>query len=178
MKLQVGSVYETDCLRGKLKVWVTKKKVFDYDLQEVVEIKAHVITDVVIPIYNNYHNDLQSGQPEFHWHRDTRFKPKHKKGIRLGIRFEEDEFVEKPIICRCKVLCVNMFEEHATPNALIDIPQKIYIARELRYCVHKGYDLSSCQADGTGCVRCPLHNTFNIVTVQGINYWKNKGVIK
>lgn len=178
MKINVGSVYETDCLRGKLKSWMTKKKVFDYDLQDEVEIKTQVITEVIIPIYNNYHNDLQSGQPEFHWHRDSRFKPKHKKGIRLGIRFTNEDFTEPPTLCRCRVLCVSMFEEHTTPNVIIGIPQKIYIARELRYCVHKGYDLSNCQPDDTGCVKCPLHNTLNIVTEQGINYWKNKGAIE
>jgi hypothetical protein len=118
----------------------------------------------LIPIYDNYHNDVESNQKEFHYHVDFRFVGKHSYvitkqfgaihfpyGNRLGIEgYKKETWVLK---------AEKEFHTATTPAFFIESTVANLRGKKLKnckVCPHKGYNLEGVREIG-GVKQCPLH---------------------
>jgi len=115
-----------------------------------------------IPVYPLKHNDLQSGQKEFHYHVDFRFA-------------ESDEYSRIVYNGQLKYFEKRLNKKshtNITNSSIINhcIKQKSMIKGKL--CPHKGYDLSL-ETPVNGIITCPLHGLkFCVSTKKLLNEQK------
>ena len=118
----------------------------------------------IIPIYDNYHNDVESLQEDFHYHVDFRFigeyiyvKTKKLGHILLpsGSRYGREGFKKETWILQAQ----RDFHTAVTPNSFISKVTDTLKGKKLKNCKkcpHKGYSLGGVKEHG-GIKQCPLH---------------------
>lgn len=122
-----------------------------------------------IPIYNHPHSDIENGQTEIHYHRDTRFeevdKPDSEYNNNGSIVLQKDD----TIVIK-ELTAVADSEKWYTPAEMISKSKLKHRCIHKGKCPHRGYDLSGIEpADGV--IRCPLHGLrFDSNTKQLIEY--------
>ena len=118
----------------------------------------------IIPVYNNYHNDVESGQKEFHYHLDTRFVAENNYVITktveaillpFGIRFGKEGFKKEIWVLQAQ----KEFHSAVTPISYIKkhlIKLSGKKVKNCNICPHKGYNLEGVR-EYAGIKTCPLH---------------------
>lgn len=136
----------------------------EYYREERLEILPHKFV-FITPVFNNYHNDISTGQHNHHYHHDSRWSLKELSlnnkqiiGQYSGGRFNSNKleyFVLK---------CISNTPVGNTPSTIfknIKFPK----CMKNNKCVHKQFNMNTVVEDENGIKTCPLH---------GLQYRKNK----
>ena len=122
------------------------------------------------PVFGPWHADDEIiGFPQSHFHLDTRFIPAKSLSmihdVHLGGRSHAAAYAvgshgPRPAIVYRRRKCYRAMLEFPTDRAVWHwaLRNKYAGAKLINYrCPHQGADLRSMQADGDGCVQCPMH---------------------
>lgn len=113
------------------------------------------------PVYNYPHADKENGQPEIHYHIDTRFSEKHP----FSVRFATSKSNPRHVSYR-DLMCVRNIEVGKTPASFIKNSKLPKVCKNADICPHRGYNLKSIVADAEGFKTCPMHGL--MVHVNGL----------
>lgn len=139
-----GEILEVPCVKFKRKGIYQDFKYENKCVQEEYTYYTY------IPVFDNYHNDLESGQKEFHWHIDTRFI--EDKDLRdIGVVRFEGEIIYKEF----KVINPENFSYSTPVNLINQFKYHNKCAKNGR-CLHKGFNLNQVPVVDI-FKRCPLH---------------------
>lgn len=131
---------------------------------EYLNVLCIIENDRITPVYNHPHNDKENGQPDIHYHMDSRFvyEKQYYSGVSLGNRIfkkvgDTRIYLTKFLIFKRINLRVQRTEEiYKTPLSLIK-NSKFKCKIINNKCPHRGYDLSQIVENEEGEIICPLH---------------------
>lgn len=126
------------------------------------------------PVYNHPHDDKENGQPEKHYHADTRFTYEqfshHDNEV---INIEGEEFKLNPYEIRIEehrtdgetkheikyipLELIRLGESYKTSTKLLSKSTIPHVCKNINSCPHRGFDLSGIPFDHNGIRTCPLH---------------------
>lgn len=155
--LKVGEKFLVPCLVKRVTI---DDQVNWLDIEDVrPKSKIHII-----PVFNNPHNDIESGQKEIHYHIDYRFVKHFNNGVfptiknthTLHIYGEEIRPTKEFGNLEYHVLPVINEEFKGITSPGMISKTKIKNCIHKNKCPHKGYDLSQVPPVN-GVITCPLH---------------------
>ena len=118
-------------------------------------------TEKLIPVYDVLHNDIESGQDEFHYHVDTRYTNEHILSYRVALPLPDDSWMGYRQLSKIRETEKYSTGEHLIHKAKLKLKHKCIHKGK---CPHKGYNLNKVKPID-GIITCPLHNLkFNEIT--------------
>lgn len=134
----------------------------------------NIIEKLIIPYIDYYHDDVENGQKEKHYHFDDRFIPVDndtKIPSFYPTRFTNfqmlitEKYYKRDIIMKC----VSLKIDSITPLFNIKNSKLKHKCIHKNKCPHRGYDLSN-ELVINGIITCPLHNLkFDSITKKLLN---------
>jgi hypothetical protein len=141
------------------------------DLEPYTLNSVYKNTISITPIINHPHSDIENGQKEIHYHKDTRFIDKRKPNYKSLYQFSQlprgevgkhgrIEYLELPVVSE-------LFDE-ITPVELIKNSKLKHKCIHNGKCPHRGFKMNQVSPID-GILTCPLHGLkFNYKTKQMI----------
>ncbi len=146
----VGQTYKVPCAVLEDR-WILKSTnlPFIFETDELDPDDELLYKPLILPIYLNLHDDIESGQDYKHYHVDTRWN--------YNYGFERNRIIESDVkeIVYLDLELLKTEERFKTTPDLIYKHIHNHSCKNMK-CVHKGFDLSN-QLVINGKVTCPLH---------------------
>ena len=129
--------------------------------------KLYKKKELIIPLYNHPHNDVENGQKEIHYHQNNKYEYnildlleiKSYKFGRIKYPLIDGEYFGYRLLNK-----ISDVERMSTDVNLIKKSKLKYNCIHKGKCPHRGYDLSNEKAIN-GVITCPLHSLkFNSIT--------------
>jgi Rieske [2Fe-2S] domain len=170
---KVGELYLVPCI-----VWKSERIIIPInnrdeetlwlDLENIYNPHGYkVFEEYEVPIIDHAHNDVENGQPESHYHIDTRFRAITNETV-YSIRFPLPLSKDQRLEYRIKQ-CISLKVEFETSVKLIRKSKMKHNCIHKGKCPHRGYDLSQVVSEN-GIITCPLHGLkFNEKTKVRLN---------
>lgn len=108
--------------------------------------------ELVFPLINHPHNDIENGQEETHYHIDFRYPMSPPTYSRVDLPLKHNQKLEYRMLSKIKDK-----HSHITHINLISKSKLKHKCIHKGKCPHRGYDLSNEIPDENGIITCPLH---------------------
>jgi len=114
--------------------------------------------EIIIPLYNHAHSDKENGQPEIHYHINTKYQAINRQFLkditlsRIALPLKSNQKLEYR-------LCTKISDIEFLPTS-VEAIKKSKLKRKCIHngkCPHRGFDLSNEKPDENGVITCPLH---------------------
>lgn len=108
----------------------------------------------VIPLIDHLHNDIENGQPQYHYHIDDRYDSLATfDTLRIDLPLKKWQRLEYRLLPPPKRDKIRFI----TPVGLTKNSRLKHKCIHKGKCPHRGYDLSNEAPDEKGEITCPLH---------------------
>lgn len=156
----IGEYYLVPCVINKTDIYQTDDEEL-YWREEKLHINYYP-ESYITPVINNYHNDVKTGQKEFHYHVDHRFEVPLYCG-----RYIQKGTISRPTDKQLEYLPLKCISLENRGITRVNIFKTIKFSKCMKNnkCVHKQFNMNTVVEDENGIKTCPLH---------GLQYRKNK----
>lgn len=139
------------------------------DLDDISHRKEKILYEI-IPLINHPHSDIENGQPEVHYHVDTRYNGAQLNGLFIVDSFSEIRVTKGKY--NLKKFNLIRYSEEMKNITNVEAISKSKLKHNCIHkgkCPHRGFDISNIEPVD-GIITCPLHSLkFNANTKEIIN---------
>ena len=138
------------------------------DVEVSSRVNGMINDEVIVPLIDHPHNDIENGQKEIHYHIDDRYMGSRRASVngfsivRVALPLKEGRLEYRMLEKEHDLI------NTTTPTELIKNSKLKHKCIHKGKCPHRGYDLSSEKAVD-GVITCPLH---------GLKFDKSTGKLK